>query len=61
MKPPPLQGKSPILRGGLAPWDSLPDCRHPVAWAYLARGVLHLIKPPPHVVIRAYLARGTFT
>jgi hypothetical protein len=47
MKPPPLQGKSPILRGGLAPWDSLPDCRHPVAWAYLARGVLHFIKPPP--------------
>jgi hypothetical protein len=32
--------------GIASPWDSLPDCQHPVAWAYLARGVLHLISRP---------------
>jgi hypothetical protein len=29
-----------------SPWGGLPDFKHPVAWAYLARGVLNLIKPP---------------
>jgi hypothetical protein len=52
----PATGKNPHFTRGFTPWDSLPDCQpldsppnpqHPVAWAYLARGVLHFIKPPP--------------
>ena len=37
---------TPRSMGLSSPWGGLPDFKHPVAWAYLARGVLNLIKPP---------------
>jgi hypothetical protein len=41
-----------------SPWDSLPDSQHPVAWAYLARGVRHFISPPTHGAKAPFYAGG---
>jgi uncharacterized membrane protein len=43
------------------PWDSLPDCQHPVAWAYLARGTLYIMKPPPPTGQKPILRGGLAT
>ena len=41
-----------------SPWGGLPDFKHPVAWAYLARGVLYLIKSPRDGAKAPFYARG---